>query len=171
MPEDVNISVRPAGIFSEAPISLTAKPARCLRCSADLSTLPGWARYCPGCGLDSYSSPPAAIYLRATESSTVARGDGLGWAHLNELAASSAGPVPPMVAPLPECSSAILRGYANAMYNLGRRYEVAAANRNPREAFRCYLKAARLGNVMAFARLAVRWIDHLDRPSHRQRQN
>jgi len=171
MPEDVNISARPHGIFSEAPISLPAAPARCLRCSADLSRLQGWARYCPGCGLDSYSSPPAAIYLRAAESNQVPRRDRLGWEHLTELAASSAGPVPPMVAPTPESSSAILRGYANAMYNLGRRYEVAAANRNPREAIRCYLKAARLGNVMAFARLAVRWIDTLDRPAHRQRQN
>jgi TPR repeat protein len=71
--------------------------------------------------------------------------------------------MPPLTLPSPESSSEILRGYANALYNLGRRYEIAAANRNPREAVRCYLKAARLGNLMAFARLATRWIDHWDR--------
>ena len=55
--------------------------------------------------------------------------------------------------------SLILEGYANALYKLGRRYETAlGAAHNPREAERCYHKAARLGNFWALARLAARWI-------------
>jgi TPR repeat protein len=88
--------------------------------------------------------------------------DELGWKHLTELTVFSNAPIPPTVAPSPESSSQIVRGYASALYKLGRRYEVAVGRHNPREAIRCYLKAARLGNMMAFARLATRWIDRCD---------
>src|SRR5207248_4311348 len=53
--------------------------------------------------------------------------------------------------------SLILLGYANAMYNLGSRYEWGRGPaRNPREALRCYVKSARLGNPRALFRLAPR---------------
>lgn len=44
----------------------------------------------------------------------------------------------------------IVRGYANAMYRLGARYEV---RHNEAEAVRCYGKASHLGNEPAKARL------------------
>jgi TPR repeat protein len=143
--------------------TVSAPSARCLRCAADLSRMPEEGRYCPRCGLDSYSSPPAAILSRAAESRLAGQSDELGWGHLAELAVSSSTVVPPTVIPSPNTSSQILRGYANALYKLGRRYEVGGWTRNPREAIRCYLKAARLGNMMAFARLATRWIERCDR--------
>jgi TPR repeat protein len=43
-------------------------------------------------------------------------------------------------------SSTIARGYANAMFRLGVRYEV---RHNEAEAVRCYGKASHLGNVAA----------------------
>jgi TPR repeat protein len=113
--------------------------------------------------LDTFSSPPAALQARLAESSTPLASDPLGWKHLGELAIFSKPAIPPTIAPSPESSSQIVRGYASALYKLGRRYEVVAGTRNPREAIRCYLKAARLGNMMAFARLATRWIDRCDR--------
>lgn len=47
-------------------------------------------------------------------------------------------------------TTTIIRGYANAMYRLGTRYEV---RRNEGEAVRCYGKASHLGNEPAAARL------------------
>jgi TPR repeat protein len=99
------------------------------------------------------------------ERSPADKADPLGWAHLAELTIGEPAVAPPTVIPSPASSSEILRGYANALYKLGRRYEVALGYRNPREAIRCYLKAARLGNMMAFARLATRWIERCDRQS------
>jgi TPR repeat protein len=65
--------------------------------------------------------------------------------------------------PSPEATSEMLEGYANALYNLGRRYESGqGAASNPREAIRCYCKSARLGNLWAMARLAVHWMAHRD---------
>lgn len=142
--------------------AVSAPSARCLRCSEDLSRMPAEGRYCPRCGLDSYSSPPAAILSRAAESRLAGRTDELGWSHLADLSVSSAGVLPPTVIPSPDSSSEILRGYANALYKLGRRYEIGGWTRNTREAVRCYVKAARLGNMMAFARLATRWIERSD---------
>lgn len=48
--------------------------------------------------------------------------------------------------------STILRGYGAALYLLGWRYET---HRNPDEALRCYLKASRLGDPSARARLGT----------------
>ena len=52
--------------------------------------------------------------------------------------------------PPPALSSCVLKGYANAMFRLGVRYEV---RHNDDEAVRCYGKASRLGNGPAIARL------------------
>lgn len=154
-----------ATAIPEAPPAekpLTAVPARCLRCSTDLSRLPQWARYCPRCGLDTHQGPPAAILSYATAP------DGgndriIGWEHLRELAAPQAATVPHISA-IHEPTSIMLTGYSNAMYNLGQRYETGlGAAKNPREAARCYFKAARLGNFWALARLAVQYLG----PEHR----
>lgn len=52
-------------------------------------------------------------------------------------------------------ASPTIVGYANALLRLGRRYERHLGfERNVSEAVRCYLKAARLGNSEALARLA-----------------
>ena len=70
----------------------------------------------------------------------------MGWEHLRELTAPHAW----SVSEAREGStptSLILTGYSNAMYSLGRRYESGlGAAKNPREAARCYAKAARLGH-------------------------
>jgi len=144
---------------------LSASPARCLRCSADLSSLPEWARYCPRCGLDTHASPPAALRALAADPLRDI-GDMIGqWRHLYELSVPmTQPPAPPAGAPVASASQ-ILTGYANAMYNLGRRYDAACgAAGNPREAVRCYFKSARLGNLRALIRLAARWIDCHDAP-------
>lgn len=92
----------------------------------------------------------------------------MGWGHLAELTSDAPTAVPPLVIPSSNATSQILRGYANALYKLGRRYEIVLGHRNPREAVRCYLKAARLGNMMAFARLATRWVERCEqRPESR----
>ena len=140
---------------AEQPVA--AVPARCLRCSADLSRLPDWARYCPRCGLDTHQSPPAAILFYAT---APAGGNDrfFGWEHLRELAAPHPSPVPDP-SEIRAHTSVMLTGYSNAMYNLGHRYETGlGAARNAREAARCYVKAARLGNFWALARLAAQYL-------------
>jgi TPR repeat protein len=48
-------------------------------------------------------------------------------------------------------SSLVLRGYANAMFRLGVRYEF---RHNDDEAIRCYSKASRLGSETAYHRLS-----------------
>ena len=136
---------------------MVAVPARCLRCSTDLTRLPEWARYCPKCGLDTHQSPPAAILSYAT---VPGGGDDrfMGWEHLRELAAPQI-PAAREISAIHEPTSVMLTGYSNAMYNLGQRYETGlGAAKNPREAARCYVKAARLGNFWALARLAVQYL-------------
>lgn len=136
--------------------TVSAVPARCLRCSADLTTLPEFGRYCPQCGLDTHQSPPRALLARAAES--VERIDWTPqWAHLRQLVAPGNLPLHEARV-IHEPTSLMLVGYSNAMYKLGRRYETGlGAARNPGEADRCYFKAARLGNFWAVARLAVRY--------------
>lgn len=153
---------------SAPPPPLSAVPARCLRCAADLSRLIPFGRYCPHCGLDTFSSPPAALRdIAAGEPARFSIHGRLGWVHLVELAGAVPRPESlPRASDLsPANASQVVNGYANALYGLGRRYETGPQpGRNPREATRCYLKSARLGNVMAFARLASRWLESNDAP-------
>jgi TPR repeat protein len=116
--------------------AVPATESRCHHCAAFLNSLPAAARFCPRCGAD----------LKA------------------EMSQSKNSTRPWMVNPVLG-SSAILAGYANALYSLGRRYESGgrlARNRN--EAMRCYLKAARLGNIFAMARVPTAWLDHSQPP-------
>ena len=106
----------------------------CPCCRLDLDHLPRAACFCPRCG--------------------------------QALAQCPAGP-PPVFSPnfsappddgeaMPGLS-AITRGYAQALFKLGRRYETATGSRhNPGEAMRCYSKAARLGSNLALDRLTPR---------------
>ena len=95
----------------------------CTRCAADVSALPFEARFCNRCG----TPLPAAAPDASTQ------------------------PLPP--APQPFAQPLILLAYANALFNLGCRYETAiGSRRNLEEAARCYEKAARLGNPAARAR-------------------
>jgi TPR repeat protein len=86
------------------PAEPTAAESRCVHCAAFLNSLPDAARFCPRCGSDLMSDK-----LRASNSTR-----------------------PWMINPILG-SSAILVGYANALYSLGRRYESGgglARNRN-----------------------------------------
>lgn len=165
-------AINPTGAAGDALVATAPRsvvPARCLRCAADLSRLSEAGRYCPRCGLDTYGSPPAALFEQVRESALPTPFLDADWRHLAELSpGDKANPPPVAIAalPSPETSSEILRGYSNALYRLGRRYELGGGPaRNRREAFRCYRKAARLGNFMAFARLATRWLEGQDSPA------
>jgi TPR repeat protein len=96
------------------------------------------ARFCPCCGqrlADDWAKPATA---GAPAEPVPPR---LSWWRLPLRAArTSPGPV----------ASLVVRGYANAMYRLGVRYEV---RHNEGEAVRCYGKASHLGNQPAAARL------------------
>jgi DNA-directed RNA polymerase subunit RPC12/RpoP len=128
-----------AGVAGEAPaLGALRTPVvyLCDRCNADLTLVSAGARFCPQCGTRLAERRPAAE-----------TGDGDGFP-------PGSGPLPP---PLPGSSpkpatftSMIVRGYANAMYRLGVRYEV---RHNEAEAVRCYGKASHLGNEPAQTRL------------------
>ena len=61
------------------------------------------------------------------------------------------------LASIEQLHSLMLMGYANAMLQLGWRYEHGSGvARNPSEAERCYIKSAKLGNVFARGRLGDR---------------
>ena len=152
--------------MDESSTTLSASPARCLRCGVELARLHPGGRYCPRCGLDTLSSPPASLVSPAPAGS----GDRLvkdhEWSHLFQFIRDTTdAELPERVKTAPEeHSSEIVRGYSAALYRLGRRYDsgLHAGGKNSREALRCYAKAARLGHVLAFARLASRWAN----PAH-----
>jgi TPR repeat protein len=138
-------------------------PARCSRCAIDLSRLPGDARYCPRCGLETSGSPPAALPAKVGEGSESFAQVEAELRHLSEVASYAGVSVSFSAIPIPEASSEILRGYGNALCKLGRRYEIGSGTpKNQAEAERCYRKAARLGNLVAFARLAANWVKQHD---------
>lgn len=141
-----------------AATALAASPARCLRCGGDLSRLPDEARFCPRCGLDRHTTPPAIFISEPSDEQRGLAGLLGAWHHAAELLQKPGGG-PPAPDPIGRLNtSQILEGYANAMYKLGRRYESGGSRGNFREALRCYCKSARLGNVPALARLASSWM-------------
>src|SRR5687768_17274862 len=118
-----------------APPPMLSAPAAptCPHCQADLDRLPPTARFCARCGGSikdlRRTRPGTAPSAAPRAAGQFAVGDEAG-------------------------HSLMLEGYANAMYNLGRRYESSLGSRHhPEEALRCYYKAARLGNASAVARL------------------
>ena len=133
-------------------VGMTPVQARCLRCDHDLSDLPESARFCPRCGLDMLGSPPASMLPFQVDQHRRMSGLLGGWEHLFHIFHKSGGSEPTH-APTPDTTSLVVQGYGNALYRLGRRYELGSLA-NPREALRCYSKSARLGNFWAVARLA-----------------
>ena len=128
--------------------------ARCLRCDHDLTRLPEAARFCPRCGLDMLGSPPATFLPYQPNQNPRLAGLLGGWEHLFHIFHAS-GQSGVTQSPSPQATSVVVKGYGNALYRLGRRYELGpGAISNPREALRCYSKSARLGNFWAMARLA-----------------
>jgi len=128
--------------------------ARCLRCDHELSRLPETARFCPRCGLDMLGSPAASMLPYETDQNRRMSGLLGGWEHLFHIFHASGQSGVTKVSS-PDTTSAVVQGYGNALYRLGRRYESGnTSTNNPREALRCYSKSARLGNFWAVARLA-----------------
>ncbi len=135
----------------DGEVGITPAQARCLRCDHDLSDLPKSARFCPRCGLDMLGSPPASMLPFQIDQHRRISGLLGGWEHLFQIFHRS-GQSDPTHAPT-NVNSLVVQGYGNALYRLGRRYELGAVA-NPQEALRCYSKSARLGNFWAVARLA-----------------
>jgi TPR repeat protein len=133
---------------SAAPISSASQLAQrdaCARCQRLLPDLPTGARYCPKCGGD---LPVPALPIASTPTLRE-RMEQLQDILKEHLGANS--PTPS----LDQIHSLALLGYANAMLQLGSRYERGlGVSRNTAEADRCYTKSARLGNIYAKARLA-----------------
>jgi hypothetical protein len=109
------------------------------------------ARFCPRCGfhltddLHPFAATPAAADRRAWMVNLS------NWKRLRQAVP----PPVPAFAPGRDVRPLVLVGFANAMYNLGWRYEKGyGSRRNADEAMRCYFKAAKLGNSGALARLA-----------------
>ena len=132
----------------EAPISTqtTNEDAgvSCARCQRMLRGLPGGARFCPKCGGD---LPLAVLPIESTPTIRQ-RIEQLQFILREHLGADSPAPS------LDKVHSLMLLGYANAMLQLGARYERGlGVARNNDEAERCYTKSAKLGNVYARARL------------------
>ncbi|HEY8668416.1 MAG TPA: SEL1-like repeat protein [Tepidisphaeraceae bacterium] len=137
----------------------TASPAtsteqrQCPRCHEDLSYLLATARFCPQCGSSLYTDNSRP----APEAQSPAMPPGVcGWFDRMRQYAILMGILDPDLPPSPmyQDRSVMIRGYGNALYRLGEKYEAglgAAANRD--EALRCYGKAARLGNSLAKARI------------------
>ncbi len=112
--------------------------------------MPASARFCPKCGTPlAPNAPPNSG--AATRLDAIRRAE--AWLHL--VGGTHAVPADRAAGPEPTSRSAILRGYAAALYTLARRYEHGRAHRNPAEAIRCFTKSARLGNAAAARRLAA----------------
>jgi TPR repeat protein len=101
--------------------------------------VPATARFCPKCG--------AALGAEAVDRADVLRQMEVGLGPRRDAHAHSA----------------MIDGYAAALYQLGQRYEVGVGP-NSAEAVRCYLKAARLGNLPALGRLAAACVER-ERPA------
>lgn len=127
-----------------APGGDAAHLRRCPGCQADLDGVPNAAKFCPRCGTDLHHANDAVNSTPASTSPLPAD------AFAGTNAADPTRPVLPPIA----VRTPILRGFASALYRLGRRYEGGLGSRyNPAEAERCYFKAAKLGNPAALARL------------------
>ena len=132
-PVSVQVDSRP-GVRSGGTPGAGPTKTFCPTCAADLTHLPPIARFCHRCG----NRLPEALAVRG-----VPRG-----------AQEPAGQFIPFAAVAPP--PLILFAYGKAMFNLGLRYETAVgSSRNVEEAFRCYQKAARLGDMSAVQRLAT----------------
>lgn len=167
----------PGDVESAAFEALSAAPdtpgtsRRCSRCQADLDRLSLTARFCPRCGLTLKppTEPLASVTIAATPSANASAvtppelppvptnpaASAAAWLRIRQAGPAAKAVGPTYSVPGTDTHSAMLLGYANAMYRLGWRYETGqGTGRNVEEAIRCYFKAAKLGNPAALARLA-----------------
>jgi hypothetical protein len=108
----------------------------CPTCYVDVTGVPVVARFCPKCGARLPARDAAGFLIPPEESSPLFP---VYWTVRHELEEK-------LAAERPEVArSLIMLAYANAMLNLGWRYEHASgAKKNVEEAARCYAKAGRL---------------------------
>jgi hypothetical protein len=128
----------------------------CPKCEADFCALPASARFCPKCGWDRQHAPDSETQHNDTCSrrGEVAAAQAVPYFELDIEASQTPPPLPPPLAKKAPQRSPLLRGFATALYRLGRRYEGSlGARHHPGEAERCYFKAAKLGNPAAIARI------------------
>jgi hypothetical protein len=129
--------------------ALSAIPTRakrfsaCPGCRLDLSAVYAGARFCPACG--KHLVHPSQV-LRFLNFCSWTRPLALCFRRSKAAVQDAASGRAPIVI-----------GYSNALFTLGWHYERGGgASRNLSEAARCYRKSARLGNLDAMVRLAVR---------------
>jgi hypothetical protein len=108
----------------------------CPTCYVDVTGVPVVARFCPKCGARLPARDAAGFLIPPEESSPLFQ---VYWTVRRDLEEK-------LAAERPEVArSLIMLAYANAMLNLGWRYEHGrGAMRNVEEAARCYAKAGRL---------------------------
>jgi hypothetical protein len=111
----------------------------CPTCYRDMSGVPVVARYCPKCGAQLPARDAAGFLIPPEESSPLFS----VYRALRDDLEGKLSDATPQVA-----SSLIILAYANAMLNLGWRYEHGRGTlRNVAEAARCYAKAGRLSEA------------------------
>jgi len=111
----------------------------CPTCYLDMTGVPSVARFCPKCGVQLPARNAAGFLIPPEESSPLYP---VYHALREELGARLADETPQVA------SSLIILAYANAMLNLGWRYEHGrGAMQNVEEAARCYAKAGRLSEA------------------------
>jgi hypothetical protein len=112
----------------------------CPTCYFDMTGVPVVARFCPKCGVQLPARDSAGYLIPPEESSPLYP---VYRALREDLEGKLSADATPQVA-----SSLIILAYANAMLNLGWRYEHGqGALRNVAEAARCYAKAGRLSEA------------------------
>jgi hypothetical protein len=141
----------PAAIH--APLLSTVEALCCAQCRSPVAHLPTVARFCPRCGamlpIDR-PPPPAAPPLMPDEHAA----QFLGWL-MPLIHADSQRPGGGAIS-THTARPATLIAYINTLLHLGVRYEAGiGGTRNLAQALRYYRKAAKLGNELAQARVAV----------------
>ncbi len=126
------------------PIS-TPSIAQCLCCERVARELPKTARFCPACG----TALPDGDFIQTQTPTLAERLEHFQFAFCDHTSGDAS------TQEVAQLHSLVLLGYANAMLQLGWRYEHGrGVERNAAEAERCYAKSSKLGNIYARAKLA-----------------
>lgn len=141
-PHPSNDEVEPPAANAPAAAVATIEMPRlvvCPTCFRDMSGVPVAARFCPKCGVQLPARNAEGFLIPPEESSPLFH----VYRSLRDELEGKLADETPQVA-----SSLIILAYANAMLNLGWRYEHGrGALRNVEEAARCYAKAGRLSEA------------------------
>jgi hypothetical protein len=129
--------------------------ARCPACELQLRGLPITARFCPWCGEALPTTTTTRFTAPLPPPIEPTLGQRLG-ALVREHLIDSAPPTPSPSDVQQPLHSLMILGYADAMCQLGWRYETGHGGtiRNDDEARRCYAKSAHLGNDYAQGKLS-----------------